>query len=156
MAPGDGIKQERFALDVEERVVLAGEARGRQVLGCRRAAHRDRELRTVLPLQAPVGVHDLLTYGLGQASGIDQFAAARADLRQPARVGLVEAIQELVQLVPGTDGGNRLAESVRGRSEAFGTRTPCTLSSRYISPSDAFLPPTSGTSSTLSSSNQRT
>ena len=45
--------------------------------------------------------------------------------------------------------------SVLVRENPSGTRTPRGVSVRYISASDAVLPPTSGTSSILSSSNQR-
>jgi hypothetical protein len=40
-------------------------------------------------------------------------------------------------------------------AKPFGTRTPAPVSSRYSSPSDAFLPPTVGTSFSPSSSNHR-
>ena len=40
-------------------------------------------------------------------------------------------------------------------AKPLGTFTPLGVSSRYISPSEAFLPPTSGTSSIPISSNQR-
>ena len=40
-------------------------------------------------------------------------------------------------------------------AKPLGTLIPCGVSSRYISPSDAFLPPTSGTSSMPISSKKR-
>ena len=40
-------------------------------------------------------------------------------------------------------------------AKPFGTRTPCDASAPTISPSDAFLPPTSATSAAPISENQR-
>jgi hypothetical protein len=44
---------------------------------------------------------------------------------------------------------------IRRDGEPFGTRTPAPERFRYISPSEAFFPPTSGTSLSMISLNQR-
>ena len=62
--------------DVEEGVLLAGEARRRQVLGGRRGAHREADVLAVLVLQPAVAGEDLGREVVGEAGAVDDLAGA--------------------------------------------------------------------------------
>jgi len=67
----------------------------------------------------------------------------------------VHARKDLFHLWKYPGGFDQLSVCFGGYGKALGIFTPREVSCRYISPSDAFFPPTKGTSSMVSSSNQR-
>ena len=72
------VEQTLFAVDVEIRILLAGEARRRQVLGGRRAPHRETDLLAVLLLKLAVGIQNLGGQIVGEPGAVDDLTGALA------------------------------------------------------------------------------
>ena len=94
------VEQTLFALDVEIRILLAGEARRRQVLGGRRAPHGETYFLAVLLLKLAVGIQNFGGQIVGQPGAVDDFTGALAFTRQRGDVGGVELVELGMQTVP--------------------------------------------------------
>ena len=102
-----------FAFDVEIGVLLAGEARRRQVLGGCRAAHGETDLLAVLLLKGAVGIQNLGGQVVGEPGAVDDLSGALGFPRQRGDIGRVEVVEFGMQAVPGA----RLVQHVAiGRS----------------------------------------
>ena len=105
------------ALDVEIGVLLAGEARRRQVLGGRRASHSETDLLAVLVLKQAVGVHDLGDQVFGKPGAVDDLARTFAFARQRGDVGRVEIVELGMQRVPGAGPVQHVSVGLGGDGE---------------------------------------
>jgi hypothetical protein len=107
----------------------------------------------VLGSEPGISGEDLLRQVVGERRIEDDVARAPRDPRRPP--GPVRrALRAARPRQPDWSRTWRYASAVIAKP--FGTRTPRRVSCRYISPNDAFLPPTNGTSAKPSSSNRRT
>ncbi len=113
VAAPDRIQHHLLATDVQIGIVLAGKARGRQILGRGRRAHRDRQILAIGLHELAPGGQDLLARPLGQARRIDDLAAAGAGAGQRLDIGLVEPIQLRMQFSPRIRLGERVAKRLR-------------------------------------------
>ena len=95
------VEQALFAFDVEIRILLAGKARRRQVLGGRRAPHSETDLLAVLLLKLAVGIQNLGGQIVGEPGAVDDLTGALAFTRQRGDVGGVEIVELGMQTVPG-------------------------------------------------------
>ena len=95
------VEQALVALDVEVRILLPGEARGRQVLGGGRAPHGEADLLAVLLLQFAVGLQNLGGQVVGEAGAVDDLPGALGLSRQRCDIGGVEVVEFGMQTVPG-------------------------------------------------------
>ena len=107
-----------FALDVEIRILLAGEARRRQVLGGRRAAHGETHLLAVLLLKLAVGIQNLGGQVVGEPGAVDDLTGALAFARQRGDVGGVEVVELGMQTVPGAGLVQHVAIGLGGDGES--------------------------------------
>ena len=119
-----GVEQARVALDVQVGLVLAGEARGREVLGGGRAAHGQADVLAVLRLQLPVSPEDLVD----QSSGIRRRRRSPGPASPAGQVGDVRrrgrpSASWSGAQAPGPSSMWRYASAVMAKP--FGTRTPC-------------------------------
>ena len=96
-----GVEQALLAPDVQVGLLLAGEARGRKILGGGRAAHGQADVLAVLLLQARVG--DGISCGelVRQAGPVDDLPGALAAPRQVGHVVGVEVVERVVRAAPG-------------------------------------------------------
>ena len=119
-----------FAFDVEVRVLLAGEARGRQILGGRRAPHGQADLLAVLVLKRAVAIQNLAGQVVGEPGAVDDLPDALGLPRQRGDIGRVEVVEFGVQAVPGA----RLVQHVAiGRSsDGEPMRNPDTLPGQLL------------------------
>ena len=92
-----GVEEALVPVDVEVGVLLAGEARRRQVLGRRRRPHRQAHLVPVLLLELAVGGDDLVGEVLGQPGAVDDLPGALAAAREVGDVLGVELVDRLVE-----------------------------------------------------------
>jgi len=76
------IQELLFPLNVQIGLLLAGEARHGQILGGRRAAHRDTQCLAILPMELAISVQNLPLQVLGQRSRIDDLARTLPAARQ--------------------------------------------------------------------------
>src|SRR5271169_3063758 len=100
--------------------MLTGKARGRQVLGSRRAAYCDRDLGTAYLFECTVGLGDLRAQMGRTGRLVYDLARGRRPLGQQRHIMMVEAREEPVQLIPGTSLCERVAVRLRRQDEAFG------------------------------------
>ncbi len=157
LAAAHGIQQQCRPAHVQVALVLAGEARRRQVLGRGRAADRHRQSPRRTPPAAPgtPPAPRLPPPAAGQRRRRSRGSGLRhgqAPAHRPCRARPV--LRAAWARRPPAASASRKAWAVTAKP--FGTRTPSGTSSRTISPRLAFLPPTSGTSPIESSLNQRT
>ncbi len=96
-----GLDHGRFAADIEETVVLAGEARRRQVLGRRRTADRDRQLNTVFRLHGPPGGTDFGAKRFAIHGVIDDLSGRLSAPRKLLHIAYIETVQKFAKLRPG-------------------------------------------------------
>ena len=115
-----GVEQVLVAVDVQVALLLAGEARGGQVLGRRRAAHREAHLLAVLLLQPAVAVEDLALEILGQAGAVDDVARAFGAPGEILHVVGLEVVERLVQRTPGACRLEHVAVGLGRDREAVG------------------------------------
>ena len=94
------VEQTLFAFDVEIRILLAGKARRRQVLGGRRAPHRETDLLAVLLLKLAVGIQNLGGQIVGEPGAVDDLTGALAFTRQRGDVCGVQIVELGMQTVP--------------------------------------------------------
>ena len=99
-AAAAGLEQCIRAAHVEKAFVLAGEARRRQVLRGRRAAHGDRYVGSVVGLQFPIGADGLLPQLLDSRGVIDDAARFGGSLGEQVDAPLVELSEEPVKRLP--------------------------------------------------------
>jgi hypothetical protein len=114
------VQQARLAGDVEEGLVLAGEAGGGQVFGGGRAAHGQRQRVAVLVLQLRVGAADLGHHLFGQRGAGHDVARQLRAARQVVDVLHVHAVQHLVQAGQGACAFQHVAVGLGGDREAVG------------------------------------
>ena len=115
-----GLEQVVGAGDVEVGLVLAGEARGRQILGGRGAAHGDGDIGSVLLFERLVGGCDALAHRLRAGGGVDDPAGLGGVLREQREVGDVEVVQQRAQRRPGVGRLQGFVIGLRGQREAVG------------------------------------
>ena len=113
-----GLEQVLLATDVQIALVLTGEARGRQILGGRRAAHGDRHVGAVLLLELAIGGSDRLRAAPPCRSPHRRSRAPCGTLRQKRDIGLVELIECRMQRLPGLRGGQGVAIGLRDDGKA--------------------------------------
>ena len=99
-ATAAGVEQALFALDVEIRILLAGEARRRQVLGGRRTPHGETDVLAVLLLKLAVAIQNLGGQIVGEPGAVDDLTGALAFTRQGGDVGGVEIVELGMQTIP--------------------------------------------------------
>jgi hypothetical protein len=154
-APAHGGEQLRLAGDVQERVLLAGEAGVGEVLGGGAAAHGDvHVVGVVAPGEGAIGLDDRpvqLRRELRAENGAPDAgagAAQRLRVAAPAGQALRDALGQPVRI-------EERAVGLGGDGEAL--RNPDSLGLEVLdhSPSEAFLPPTVATSPESTSSYQR-
>ena len=102
------LEQRRIALDVQIRLVLAGEAGGRQVFGRRGAAHRDGHVSAVLLVEAVIGSEHFVLKRVRKAGGVHDVARLLAPVGQIGDVRRVERIENRVKPVPCACGRQRV------------------------------------------------
>src|ERR1700722_17575734 len=112
------VEQTLFAFDVEIRILLAGEARRRQVLGGRRAPHSETHLLAVLLLELAVGVQNLGGQIVREPGAVDDLTGALAFTHQRADVGRVQPVELGMQTVPGTGLVQHVAIRLSGDGES--------------------------------------
>ena len=146
------------AADVEVCLLLAGERRIRQVLRGGTGPHRPRHL-----VRVGVGGHQLVVAGADIAleclgNGWSRISRRICSPRR-ARFGDVldvEAGESIADLGIQSTFGEKVPVGIRRSwQKPPGTRTPASARLTTISPSEAFLPPTCGTSDVPISVNQR-
>ena len=98
LAVSDGLHQRVLALHVQNAVVLAREARPRQIFGGSRTAHGDRYRFTVRTDQRAPGSPQRLLHPGGHRGLSHQCAGAGASLGQRHGVGHVERVEQPVEL----------------------------------------------------------
>ena len=118
-AAAAGLEQCIRATHVEKAFVLAGEARRRQVLRRRRAAHCDRYVGAVVSLQLPIGADGLLPQLLDSRGAIDDAARFGGSLGEQVDAPLVELSEEPVKRLPRLCGGERVAVGRGGEGKAI-------------------------------------
>ena len=96
------VEQALVTLDVEVRILLAGEARRGQILGGRRAPHGEADLLAVLLLKRAVRAQNLGGQVVGETSAVDDLPGAFGFSCQRGDVGGVDVVEFSVQTVPGT------------------------------------------------------
>ena len=111
------VEQTLFAFDVEIRILLAGEARRRQVLGGRRAPHSQTDLLAVLLLKLAVGIQNLGGQIVGEPGAVDDLTGALAFTRQRGDVGGVQLVELGMQTVPGAGLVQHVAIGLGGDGE---------------------------------------
>ncbi len=97
-----GFEQALVALDVEERILLPGEAGGRQVLRGGGTAYREADLLAVLLLQGAVALQNFGGQVIGEAGAVDDFPGPLGLAGQRGDVVGVDVVEFGVQAVPGT------------------------------------------------------
>jgi hypothetical protein len=120
MAALHRIDQHLLRTDIEEGIVLAGEAGGRQVFRGGGTADGDGQIRPVLILERAPCLQNFLAHRPRQPGGIDDLAGARTGARQCLDIGLVEWIEQTVEFVPGVRRADGIAEGLSGDGEAVG------------------------------------
>ena len=113
-----GLDNVIVAADVEIALVLAGEARRRQILRGRRTAHRDGDIGAVLSLQLLIGGDDFPPQRFGPGRIVDDLSRLRAALLQKLDVDAVDAVHEPAQLFFGPRPSKRVVIGANGEREA--------------------------------------
>jgi hypothetical protein len=98
-------KQRRHGLDhfglaahVQEALMLPRKARGRQVFGGRRTAHRNCDPGAVFLLEPAICRGDLATQMSISGRRIDNFAGGRSTLRKKPHIVVIKIAEEPAQL----------------------------------------------------------
>ena len=104
-----GVEQVFHAVNIEETFVLAGEARRRQILGGGRTADGDRNVSAILVFERPIGPGNLLSQVLGAGGLEDDLACFSGALCEDIHTCFIEPVQKLMQLVPCSGRGERIA-----------------------------------------------
>ena len=112
-----------LAAHVKETFVLPGEARGRQVLGGRRAAHRNCDPGAAFRLERAIRRRDLAAQFRIAGGFVDQMAGSLGALGQKLYIVMVKIGKEAAQPVPGTSESERLAISTGSERKAVGDPT---------------------------------
>ncbi len=119
-----GLEQIFGAAHVEEALMLARKARGRQIFCRRRTSHGDSDAGPVFPFQLPVRFHDLRAEGAGIHRPVYDFAGFCGYRRKLLDLALVETVEKSMKLVRDTGLRQRFAVSVCGNGKAVGNRYP--------------------------------
>ena len=93
-----GFEQAFRPADVEEALMLSGEARGRKILGRRGAADRHGTTAPILRLQQSIPVGDLPAQFLTVGRGVDDLARQGRSIHENIHVACVETIKKLTEL----------------------------------------------------------
>ena len=96
------VEQTLVTLDVEVRILLAGEARRREILGGRGAPDGEADVLAVLLLKLAVCSQNLAGQVVGESSAVDDLPRTFGFPRQRGDVGGVDVVELGVQPVPGT------------------------------------------------------
>jgi len=133
-----GVQQALLAADVQEGLLLAGEAGVRKVLGGGRAAHRQAQPFTVLFDQLAVAGADGLLEIPRQSCAVNHLARDLCASLQIGHVLGIQPVQRLMQAGPGIRliqhvpvGGRRDGESV-GHAHALTGQLPVHLTERGV------------------------
>src|SRR6516162_876497 len=118
-----GLDHLGLAAYVQETLVLPGEARSREILGSRRAAHRNGGPGAAFGLERAIGRCDLTTQFRIASGLVDQQAGSLGALGQKLYIVMVEIGEEAAQPVPGTSQSERLAVSTGDERKAVGDPT---------------------------------
>ena len=114
-----GLEHVVGAADVQKAFMLTGEAGGRQVLGGRRAAHRDRDVVAVLGFEfGDKPRATALAQALGAGGGVDDAARLLRALREQRDVGDVEVVEQRMQPRPRIGCRQRIAVGIGREGEA--------------------------------------
>ena len=79
-----------LAAHIQKALMLTGEARGRQVLGGRRAAHRDRDASAAFPLERVIRSRNLFAQPRLAGRLVDDPAGGRGPLGEERHIVMVE------------------------------------------------------------------
>ena len=157
VAAAAGVQQFPLARDVQEGLLLPGEARVRQVLGRRAAAHRHGEPVHAGAARPASGSAARMASAMSPGNSLARNSSRMAS--PVARsVGVPGPVGGNARSHGGVDPVGRDERAVRGGcgGEPVGTRIPSPWRVRMSSPSEAFFPPTRGTSAMPISSNHIT
>ena len=109
-----------LAAHVQKALMLPGETGGRQILGGRRAAHRDRDFGTASLLEPAVGVRDLCTECRIAGGVVNETASDGSALGKQRHIMMVEAREQPAKFHLDPSLGQRCAIGPRGQCETFG------------------------------------
>ena len=98
--------------------MLAGEARGRQILGRRGTADRNRDIGAVFLFELSIGRRDRFGQSRGAGRRIDDLAGCSGGFGQQLHLALVETVKQAVELLQGLRAGEGIAISLRRQGEA--------------------------------------
>ena len=110
----------RAPANVEEALVLAGEARGRQILRRRGTADRDRDIGAIFLSEPAISRRDRFAKRRRAGRPIDDLACRGGGFAQQLHVGLVEPVDQAVQLIQGLRAGECVAIGLGRQGEAIG------------------------------------
>ena len=109
-----------LAAHVQETLMLPGETGGRQILGSRRAAHRDCDFGTASLFERPVGGRDFGAKCRVAGGVVNQAAGGGGAFGKQCHIMMVEAREKPAQFCPNPALGERRAIGLRGQRETVG------------------------------------
>ena len=109
-----------LAAHVQETLMLPGEARSRQVLGRRRAAHRDCDSSAAFLLERAIGRGHLAAQMSISRRRIDNFAGGLSTLGKKPHIVVIKIAEQPAQLAPGAGCSKCLAIGASSQRETFG------------------------------------
>ena len=108
-----------LAAHIQKALMLTGEACGRQVLGGRRAAHRDRDAGAAFPFERVIGSGDLFAQPGVAGRLVNDLSCGRGPLSEKRHIVMVEIREQSAQLLPGLGFAERVAVGRRSQREPF-------------------------------------
>ena len=114
------LEQVLGAADIEEALVLSGEARVGKIFGGRGTADRDGDTLAILCFQLAIGGRDVAAHRVGPGGGMDKGAGLRGTLRQDRQIVNIAIVQQPMQPRPGVRLAQSVGVSLRGQGEAVG------------------------------------
>ena len=119
-----GFEQILRAAHIEKAFMLAGKTRGRQIFRRRRTPHRNSGAGPGLPLELPIGFHDLFAERRRVHRPVDDVAGLGGGGRKLLDLALVETVEKPMKFVRDTGLRQRIAISVCGDGKAIGDSNP--------------------------------
>ena len=113
-----GLEQFLEAAHVEEAFVLAGKARGRQILRRGGTAHRNGDVGTIFAFEPVIGCGEVLSKAIGAGGSEHDVAGLGGPLGKDVDAGLVDPVEKLMQPVPCPGRRQRIAVGLRREDEA--------------------------------------
>ena len=113
-----GLEQVPRAANIEEAFVLAGKARGGEVLGRGGAAHGNGDVGPIFAFELAIGRGDVLSKAIDAGGSEDDVAGFGRALGKDIDAGLVDAVEKLMQPVPCPSRRQRVAVGLRREGEA--------------------------------------